>query len=196
MKGDILRWAMESAKRLECVRLAGALARAKKREQARRAPNTGALIYADNVRPPGHGRRTGNVLPLLGGEGRGDGKGTLNTAALVRRVAEVQQAGLSLRNSSEHSDWFPSPFPSPLPSPQGEGTRIPSLNKSTHIVWLNLWASPHDPERGQPCPRVGPWKLDVERWTLDVHPRNFQRATFNVTPAVSAFFVVNRTRLT
>ena len=92
----------------------------------------------DNLKLLGHGRMTANVLPLPGGEGWGEGKGALNTAALSRRVAEVQQAGLSLRNSSEHSDWFPSPFPSPLPSLRGEGTRIPSLNKSTHIAGLSL----------------------------------------------------------
>ena len=35
----------QGAKRLECVRLAGALARPKKREQARRTPNAGAPIH-------------------------------------------------------------------------------------------------------------------------------------------------------
>jgi hypothetical protein len=32
----------------------------------------------------------------------------------------------------------------------------------------------HEPERGQPCPRVG-------RWTLNVHLKNFQRSTSTAT---------------
>src|SRR6185295_11594619 len=46
--------AKQCAKRLECVRLAGALARAKKREQARRTPNAAAPLHVLSGSWPQH----------------------------------------------------------------------------------------------------------------------------------------------
>jgi hypothetical protein len=126
MNHDLLRGPKWCAKRLECVRLAGALARAKKREQARRTPNADAPLYF--LSGSWH-QLTSKFLEVfdlheprsaaVSASSCGGVPPPAQTPAgrRVNSQARTPALQLSLRDSSEHSDWFPSPFPSPLPSP-------------------------------------------------------------------------------